>query len=198
MMIDIDTLLACGAAYKKVPAGEIIFMEGGQGVFYHQLVSGKVRWVNIDEQGREFLQNMVEPGESFGELPLFDDHPYAASAIADEDSLILRLHKSNFLKLLRDNQDLHFAFTKMITERLRYKFYFIKEIAYHDPENSVSKLIDYIRKTKKHLCPKCNRLTLTRQQIADMTGLRVETVIRTIRNLHDKGELTINKGKVYC
>ncbi|HRF27788.1 MAG TPA: helix-turn-helix domain-containing protein, partial [Ferruginibacter sp.] len=88
--------------------------------------------------------------------------------------------------------------TKMITERLRYKFYFIKEIAYHDPENSVSKLIDYIRKTKKHLCPKCNRLTLTRQQIADMTGLRVETVIRTIRNLHDKGELTINKGKVYC
>lgn len=39
---------------------------------------------------------------------------------------------------------------------------------------------------------------LTRQQIADMTGLRVETVIRSIRQMEEKGELVIDKGKVYC
>jgi CRP-like cAMP-binding protein len=39
---------------------------------------------------------------------------------------------------------------------------------------------------------------LTRQQIADMTGLRVETVIRSIRHMQDKGALVIDKGKVYC
>ena len=43
----------------------------------------------------------------------------------------------------------------------------------------------------------CNQLKLTRQQIADMTGLRVETVIRAMRNMHEKGELTIEKGKVF-
>ncbi|WP_081201581.1 hypothetical protein [Niastella yeongjuensis] len=30
-----------------------------------------------------------------------------------------------------------------------------------------------------------------------MTGLRVETVIRVMRHLHNKGELLIEKGKVY-
>ncbi len=44
----------------------------------------------------------------------------------------------------------------------------------------------------------CNgkiKIDLTRQQIANMTGLRVETVIRTIRSLHDTGQLTIERGK---
>jgi hypothetical protein len=31
-----------------------------------------------------------------------------------------------------------------------------------------------------------------------MTGLRVETVIRSIRELHEKGKLKIEKGKVFC
>ncbi|MBK6635666.1 MAG: hypothetical protein IPG38_16460 [Chitinophagaceae bacterium] len=31
-----------------------------------------------------------------------------------------------------------------------------------------------------------------------MTGLRVETVIRTMKNMQLKGELQISKGKVYC
>jgi CRP-like cAMP-binding protein len=38
---------------------------------------------------------------------------------------------------------------------------------------------------------------LTRQQIADITGLRVETVIRSIRQLYENGKLAIAKGKVY-
>ena len=54
MQIDIDTLLAWGAAYKKVAAGEIIFREGAESSFYYQLVSGKVRWVNINDEGKEF------------------------------------------------------------------------------------------------------------------------------------------------
>jgi len=41
------------------------------------------------------------------------------------------------------------------------------------------------------------RIDYTRKQIADMTGLRVETVIRVMRNLYEKKMLTIRKGKVY-
>ncbi len=71
-MIDIDTLLAWGAVYKKLGPEETIFQEGSECHFYHQLVSGSVRWTNFKDDGGEFIQNMIEPGESFGELPLFD------------------------------------------------------------------------------------------------------------------------------
>lgn len=197
-MIDIDTLLALGAAYKKVKAGEIIFHEGAECNFYHQLVSGSVRWSNIDDDGNEFIQNMIEPGECFGEMPLFDDEPFAATSIADTDSVIMRLHKSSFLQLLVERPDIHFAFTKMMSQRIRFKFLLLRELAHHDPEKSITTLLNYLKRTRKHVCNKCNKVMLTRQQIANMTGLRVETVIRAIRHLHDKGSLVIEKGKVFC
>ncbi|HMU11690.1 MAG TPA: Crp/Fnr family transcriptional regulator, partial [Ferruginibacter sp.] len=171
MMIDIDMLLAWGAAYKKLSAGELIFQEGNQSSFYYQLVSGKVRWVNINDEGKEFIQTIIEPGECFGEFPLFDDEPFAASAIADEDSVIIRLHKASFLQLIKENTEIHFAFTRLLTQRLRFKFLILKELATHNPENSISTLLGYFKQNKKNICTKCNRLKLTRQQIADMTGL---------------------------
>lgn len=197
-MIDIDTLLAWGAAYKKIAAGQIIFNEGTQLNFYYQLVSGRVRWVNINEEGKEFLQVIIEPGECFGELPLFDGESYAATAIADTDAVLIRLHQSSFHQLIKENPEIHLSFSKLLTQRLRFKFLILKEMANHNPEHSISTLLNYFKETKKNICPKCNRINLTRQQIADMTGLRVETVIRAIRHLHDKGQLIIEKGKVYC
>jgi CRP-like cAMP-binding protein len=198
MMIDIDLLLTWGATYKQVQRDEIIFHEGACGNFYYQVVSGRVRWVSINEESREFIQLMVDKGESFGEFPLFDDGPYAATAIADEDSVIIRLHKSNFLHLLKDNPEIHFAFTRLLSERMRFKFLINREMAYYAPEHRISTLLNYFKLHHKHTCPNCKQIKLTRQQIADMTGLRVETVIRAMRHLHDKGELLIEKGKVYC
>jgi CRP-like cAMP-binding protein len=198
MAVDIDTLLTWGATYKKVDAGEMIFQEGTQAHFYHQLVSGSIRWVNINEQGKEFLQVLIEPGESFGELPLFDGGPYVATTIANEQSVIIRLHASTFNQLIKENPEMHFTFTKLITQRLRFKFLIMKELANSNPECRISTLLSYFKETQKNICPKCNQLKLTRQQIADMTGLRVETVIRAMRQMHEDGKLLIEKGKVYC
>ena len=196
-MIEIDTLLAWGATYKKISSGEAIFREGTSSSFYYQLVSGSVRWINIDEQGREFIQYLIEPGESFGELPLFDDKPYAATAIADKDSSIIRLHKSAFLQLLRENPEIHFAFSSLLANRIRFKIFILKEMVHHSPEHRLISLLDYFKEYKTNICSKCNQVKLTRQQLADLTGLRVETVIRTMRQLHDEGKLKIEKGKVY-
>jgi CRP/FNR family transcriptional regulator, cyclic AMP receptor protein len=162
------------------------------------LVSGSVRWVNVDDSGKEFIQVIIEPGECFGELPLFDDEPYAASAIADDDSIVIRLHKPVFIELLKENQELHFSFSRLLAQRLRFKFLLLKSLAVDDPENRISTLLNYLKKENRNFCNKCNKLNLTRQQIADMTGLRVETVIRAMRTMHEKGELLIDKGKVYC
>ena len=101
-MIDIDLLLACGAAFKKLSAGNIIFNEGSNCSFYYQLVTGSVRLTNIDEEGKEYIQTFIQPGECFGELSLFDEGPYAATAIADEETVVIRLHRSIFQKLITE------------------------------------------------------------------------------------------------
>jgi CRP-like cAMP-binding protein len=164
-------------------------------------VEGRVRWVNVDDEGREFIQKVIEEGESFGELPLLDDGPYVATAVADKESLLIRLPKEVFLQLLRENPLMHFAFTRLMTQRLRNKFVVLKEVACQDPERKVITILNMYKEDHTEAnCPKCRKgikVGLTRQEIADMVGLRVETVIRTIRRLQEKGSVEILRGKVY-
>jgi len=197
-MISTDLLLARGAVYKRIRIHEAVFMEGDSCSYYYQLVKGTLKLINIDHEGRECVHAVIEAGESFGEFPLFDDAPYAASAIAETDCEVIRLHKPLFLEMLRENSEILFNFTRILSKRLRFKYSLIKSMSSSSPETRIINLINYLKSENKNFCPDCNQLKLTRRQIAGMTGLRVETVIRTIRQMHNKGELVISRGKVYC
>jgi CRP/FNR family transcriptional regulator, cyclic AMP receptor protein len=197
-MIDIDILLVSGASYKKYKKGEFIFHETSICSYYFQLVEGRVSWINYDDEGKVFIQSIIEPGECFGELPLFDNDPYAASAVADTDLVLLQLPKPSFLQLLQKHTDIHFAFSRLLAQRVRYKFFVLKEVACCSPEHRIVALLNYFRQNYK------SRITdnepyvvnFTRQQLAGMTGLRVETVIRVISNLNKKGKIADRKGKI--
>ncbi len=198
MIIDEDVLLTRGAVYKKIKKGDVIFKEGTVCHFYFQLIEGRVSWENYDSDGKVFVQQIVQPGECFGELPLFDGLPYAASAIADEDAVVLLLHESTFQELLKERQDILFAFSKLLATRVREKFFMLKELACHSPIEQIIALLNLYRdKCCGVLIETPLRINYTRQQIADMTGLRVETVIRVIKKLSKEGKLIIQKGKVY-
>jgi CRP-like cAMP-binding protein len=196
-MIKVDRLLDLGATIKKYQPQEIIFEEGTECHFYYQLISGSVRWSQVNEEGKEFVHDMIEAGECFGEFPLFDERPYAASAFATSECEVLRLPKEDFQQLLKEDPELHFAFSKLLVERLRFRFLLSKDLAGNKPEDKICSLLTYFKEHKKYFCSTCNMVQLTRQQIADMTGLRVETVIRSIRHLQEIGRLHINRGKVF-
>jgi CRP-like cAMP-binding protein len=197
-LINTDLLLAWGATFHEHEKGHVLFCEGDKAHFYYQVEEGRVKMVNCNEEGKEFIQGIFEAGESFAEPPLFDDEPYPASAVADTTVTVIRLRKENFLQLLKDNFEIHFCFTQTLAKRLRYKSMMGKEISSYGPSHRIMSLLNDYKKSHGGDDGSLSKIELTRQQIADMTGLRVETVIRSIRELHDKGELTIEKGKVFC
>lgn len=196
-MVNINMLIDKGATYRDVAAGEFIFNEGAPANFYYQLISGKVRWSNLLPNGKEVLHKMVEAGESFGEFPIFDGGAYASSAIADTPCRLLRLRTESFLELLTEHPALHFQFSKLFVERLRFHFFLLNTLSANSPEFILESLIDYFNQEGKYICKDCNRLMLTRQQLANMTGLRVETVIRAIKNMERQDKLNVVKGKVF-
>jgi CRP/FNR family transcriptional regulator, cyclic AMP receptor protein len=197
-LIDQDLLLAWGATFHNLEKGQVLFCEDDPAHFYYQVVEGRIKMCNCNEEGKEFIQGMFEAGESFGEPPLFDGGIYPASAEADEASVVIRLRKENFLQLLKENFDIHFSFTQNLARRLRFKSLISKEISSYGPMHRVSTLLQEYKKSKGISDDAILKIELTRQQIADMTGLRVETVIRSIRELERNGHLKIERGKVYC
>lgn len=197
-IIDLDLLLAWGATFHNLEKGQVLFREDDPAHFYYQVVEGRIKMCNCNEDGKEFIQGMFEAGESFGEPPLFDGGIYPASAEADEASVVIRLRKENFLQLLKENFEIHFGFTQTLARRLRFKSLISKEISSYGPMHRVSTLLQEYKKSRGIPDDELLKIELTRQQIADMTGLRVETVIRSIRELERNGHLKIERGKVYC
>ncbi len=197
MMVNTDLLLMYGASIKEMAKGDIIYREGEPALFYFQLLKGRVKWMHTDEEGREFIYDIIEAGEPFGEAPLFRGGSYDATAIAEEPLTLMRLKLPLFQQLLEDHPDIHAAFTRLLSQRLHFKQVLIKILANSNPESRLTTLLNYLIQHKKNVCFTCNKLLLTRKQLAGMVGLRIETVIRTMKQLEQKELLSIDKGKVY-
>lgn len=197
-MIPEKLLESYKARQKKYLKGELIFQEGSLPANYYQILEGEVKMCNFNNEGREFIQGIFYEKQSFGEPPLFLNRAYPANAIAVSDCVIAVLSKNNYLDLVRDNPEIALAIIEHLAHRLHYKSVMAAEISSQEPEHRLLKLIDYsitFFKTDKEADG--FRINLTRQQMADLTGLRVETVIRAIKALEKKGVIKIINRKVY-
>lgn len=197
-MIAIDLLEKYGALKKSFDKNEIIFEEGNLPTHYYQIISGEIKMSNYNDDGREFIQGIFYKKQSFGEPPLFLNQDYPANAVAVEASKVLLLPKNNFMKLLEENPTVSIKIIENLAQRLYYKSVMAAEMSTQEPEHRILKLIDHgiayfnFKKEENGYL-----INFTRQQIGDLTGLRVETVIRTIKALEKKGVLKIINRKVY-
>ena len=197
-MIQENLLLDFGGKRILFSKGDQILREGEIAHNYYQVVSGEVKMNNFNSEGKEFIQGIFSPGESFGEPPLFADVKYPANAEAISESEVMQLHKTKFFELLTAHPDVHLKVTRTLAKRLFYKAIMASEISSQEPEHRILRILDYLKKHVHKLEGKfAYKVDLTRQQIADLTGLRVETVIRATKALEKKGELKIQSRKVY-
>jgi len=85
---------------------------------------------------------------------------------------------------------------RSLARRLYYKTIMAPELSSQSPEKRLLKLLYYL-KEQSGIITDFFLVELSRQQLADLTGLRVETVIRTIKHLEKQGYLKIIEGKIY-
>ncbi|MEG9327161.1 Crp/Fnr family transcriptional regulator [Salinimicrobium catena] len=197
-MIDENLLLDFGAKRISFSKGDQLFREGESALNFYQVVSGEIKMNNYNEDGKEFIQGIFAMGQSFGEPPLLANVKYPANAEAISDAEVLQLSKENFLKLLTSNPEVHLKITETLAKRLFYKAIMVSEISSQEPEHRILRILDYLKKYVHKIEGKFEyRVDLTRQQLADLTGLRVETVIRATKSLEKKGEVQIKKRKLY-
>lgn len=196
-MIDENLLLNHGARKVSFSRGDQLFREGESANNFYQVASGEIKMNNYNEDGKEFIQGIFSIGQSFGEPPLLANVKYPANAEAISDAEVFQLSKEQFLELLSSNPKVHIKITETLAKRLYYKAIMVSEISSQEPEHRILRIIDYLKQINKVNGQFSYRLDLTRQQLADLTGLRVETVIRATKSLEKKGEVQIKKRKVY-
>ncbi|MDR3025547.1 Crp/Fnr family transcriptional regulator [Chryseobacterium sp.] len=183
MNIDEKILHSFGGENVIYKAHEFIFKEGDHSQYYFQIISGKVKLNIFTENGREFIHNILGKNQSFGDPLLFIEKLYPTNAISLQTTEIVKMSKDNFMEMLKRNPELSLEMNMCLSQRLYYNNLMVRNLALADPIQRLKGVMDYLKSYHDGDCQHCFPIELTRQQIADLTGLRVETVIRTVKKM---------------
>jgi len=196
MIID-EQLLSLGADYKEYQINEMIFSEGETPQYYIQIAQGKAKLNNYSEKGKEFIHGIVSKNESLVETSIFLEKPYPVNAVAIEDCKVLRLPKSNYKSFLSENPELYEKLVFALSEKLHYQYMMMHSISFLSPEKRLTTLMDYLKNNHEDQSLYSLQIPFTRQQLASLTALSVETVIRVIKNMEKDRILKIQNRKIF-
>ncbi len=149
MQIDIDLLFTWGAIAKEYKKNEMIFYEDDMANFYFQIMDGSVKMYNTNDEGKEFTQGYFSNGQSFGEPPLLIEQIYPASAVAFQDSKIIKLSKDKFLKILDEYPSIQKKLLKLMACRIHSKAMTTKDIINQKPEFRILAFLNANKKSNE-------------------------------------------------
>ena len=183
---------------KKYKKGNIVVLEKEMGAALFVIISGKVKIVRTDEDGREVILSIFGPGEFFGEMSLLDGLARSASVVALTKAELFMIHRRDFLKLVNEHPQVAISLLGELTTRLRKADTQIKSLSLKDASGRVANVIlmladdiGVFRKGKVEI----DELPL-QQDMANMAGTSRETVSRMLHQFIREGHLQLEGNKL--
>ncbi|MBI1871322.1 MAG: Crp/Fnr family transcriptional regulator [Chlamydiae bacterium] len=172
--------LAQVAQEKNYSKGELVFSRGEPGNAVWILKEGRVHLQNVSYDGKVITSCIMIAGDIFCCLPALDGKPYTSDAVVIEPSIVLRIPSDFFRQLARENP--RFSNKVMCTFCDRLRDMEGKGCQAFDPaELRMARLLLTLGEKFKGEIP------LTRQEMAEIAGLTVETAIRILSQMKKEG-----------
>jgi CRP/FNR family cyclic AMP-dependent transcriptional regulator len=180
---------------RTYPRGAFILRAGEETDALHIILSGRVKILIPDEQGREVILAVLTANDFFGEMGLLDDQPRSASVETLEICQMLRLSKAGFMGCLENNFGLAMQIIHDLVKRLRQADRKIESLALIDVYGRVARLLlDQAEEVDGQLIVK---QAPPKQEMARMIGASREMVSRVVKDLQERGYIRAEKRKVY-
>ncbi|ALR32523.1 hypothetical protein ATE47_07225 [Chryseobacterium sp. IHB B 17019] len=196
MNINPELLYIYGGEDRSYNSKDYVYREGDPALYYYQIVKGRVKQNSYNEEGKEFIHNILGENQSFGEPMLFLEEHYIMNTVCLTSVELIRLSKNNFMELLEKNPKLCQEMNACFSQRIYFKEIMLQSMSSQNPILRLKGLLNYLKSYYAEDCEQCFHVEFTRQQIANLTGLRVETVIRALKKMEKQGELKIDNRKI--
>lgn len=162
---------------RDLVRGDVIFAEGADADALYIVRSGRIAILNRSFDGRESMIALMERGDLFGEMSLFDGLGRSAEARALEPSAIVVIPFSPLQVLWEDHPQLLWRVIAMLSRRLRAM----------DEALADSFFLDVTGRTAKHLLELAGEsdefeIPITQEELAGLVGASRERVNKAISN----------------
>ncbi|HJV11327.1 MAG TPA: cyclic nucleotide-binding domain-containing protein, partial [Burkholderiales bacterium] len=166
---------------KSAPRSTTIMAGGDPTDSLYIILSGRLKVMMSDSEGKEVILAILGPGEIFGEMGLIDDEPRSATVISIEPCELLSISKRDFKKCLQENFDMTMAVMRGLVKRLREADRKIGSLALLDVYGRVARLL--LDMAENVDGEKVVTKRLPKQDIAKMIGASREMVSRVMKDL---------------
>lgn len=183
------------AFVKTFNKGYMVFEEGEKRDSLYIVLKGRVKVSLYDEDGREYILDIIGKDGFFGELSLFEELSGFASVMTLEHCELLMIRRNDFMRFLRDNSDFAVSMIRELSKRLRAANEKLKRFAFLGVEG---RILEYLMDIGQKSGVKVKDRVIiengpTQVEIASACGCSRETVSRMIKSLVEKGRLSVLK-----
>ena len=176
---DLDTeqidQIADASTSRVLSRGDVLFTEGDDPTDLFVVVSGRIAMANRSIDGRESVLALMERGDLFGEMPLFDGLLRSAEARALEPSEVMAIPYEPLRALYESQPSLLWKVVGLLVGRIRNT----------DEALADSVFLDVTGRTAKRLLELAGdadefSLPITQEELAGMVGASRERVNKAI------------------
>jgi len=168
-------LLAAAAERHELQRNDLLFSEGDEPDRLYVVVSGRVAIANRSIDGRESMISLMERGDLFGEMPLFDGLGRSAEARALEASEVLSIPYGPLQAIYESRPALLWSVVKLLANRLRNTDVALADSVFLDVTGRTAKrLLEMAGESDEFVLP------ITQEELAGMVGASRERVNKAI------------------
>lgn len=197
-MFSREILLKNNVPLLHLKRKDTLFREDQKAVNLYYLMEGEIKIYNTDSEGKEFLINKVTDCMFLGEPPFLLGERYPANAvIASETAELFSFNDALFQKFMLDNPEGLIVFTRSIARKAYEKTLKLKSIVHLNPHERILNFLK-MHKVSAGIEPDTKTvINITRKEMANSTGLAVETVIRAVKKMERENKLELINHKIF-
>lgn len=182
---------------KRVKKNQVVLFEEDTPNYMYVVYSGKVRVVQLNEEGREQILTIHKRKDFFGEMALLDGKTSPATIIAMEDSEIGLLGRNDFDRFVETNGNIRKHIIRVLCTELRAAWMMVRIMSFDNAEQRIMGVFDRLKDLYgvKDQRGVIIALKLTHSQIANYASVSRETVTRTLKKLEIDGSVQVQSNK---
>lgn len=184
--LDDDSIqeLASVGACRKLARGDVLFREHDDPTELYVVLSGRIAMVNRSVDGRESVVALMEKGDLFGEMPLFDGLARSTDGRALESSEVIVIPYDPLRKMYNDDPSQLWRVVELLAMRLRVMDGVLADSVFLDVTGRTAKRLLEIAGASDEFS-----LPVTQEELAGMVGASRERVNKAIASFVKLGWL---------
>lgn len=182
----------------EIARGAYLFYQGDPAERVHVLLSGSLKLTQVTVEGQQIVMRYIQPGEAFTVLAILEGIEYPASAEATMDSEILAWDRETMRGLMIKFPVITLNVLDIVAAHVREFQDRLRELSTERVERRIARALLRLANQagRKVSDGVLINLSLSRQDLAEMTGTTLYTVSRTLSQWEDQGLVRSSREKV--